>query len=165
MRRNLHLLLVEDVGWDNQRGCQFVNRSIQKRTNGVREGSMTVPRSGAALTACIDHLFIFGSISLNDRYLDTCEEYNPTTKTWTQLDCKMAVNRVAFGAVALNGFVYLVGGHCEQGELASVQCFDPLAGRFMEVCSLSCPRSAVAVACCTVAKRAAPPISAIVAQG
>jgi len=66
-----------------------------------------------------------GTDTENDVVRSTADSFNPITKEWTILP-DMNIERSDLALVALDGFVYAVGGYNETNkELNSVERFSP----------------------------------------
>jgi len=76
--------------------------------------------------------------------LDSLECYNPGLDQWSAL-APMTINRSVFGAVTLNGLIYVVGGYDGKKYLKNVEVYDVKLDKWSPGVPLSCARSAVGV--------------------
>lgn len=101
---------------------------------------------GCAMCVLYNYLFLAGGISTaaageqqRARLSDKVFCYNPLTDTWSQVK-PMGQPRSQLKLLALDGFLYAVGGEC----LFTVEKYDPRADRWSPVAPL--PKGAFAVA-------------------
>ena len=67
-------------------------------------------------------------------HLRTAECYDPETDTWESI-APMSINRTGLGAFALGAFVYAAGGYNENEYLDSVERYDRVTNRFLNLYS------------------------------
>lgn len=78
--------------------------------------------------------------------LTNVEVYDPAQNSWSNAVAQMPRPRAGFGAVLVDGLVYLVGGQGQSGEpVAEVDVYDPVADGWTTRAPLPTPRSALAV--------------------
>ncbi|KAG8124193.1 hypothetical protein E2320_019739 [Naja naja] len=99
---------------------------------------------GCAMCVLYNYLFLAGGISTGagdqrPRLSDKVFCYNPLTDTWSQVK-PMGQARSQLKLLALDGYLYAVGGEC----LFTVEKYDPRADRWSPVAPL--PKGAFAVA-------------------
>ncbi|XP_061478882.1 kelch repeat and BTB domain-containing protein 11 [Rhineura floridana] len=99
---------------------------------------------GCAMCVLYNYLFLAGGISTapgdqRARLSDKVFCYNPLTDTWSQVK-PMGQPRSQLKLLALDGYLYAVGGEC----LFTVEKYDPRADRWRSVAPL--PKGAFAVA-------------------
>ncbi|XP_054850215.1 kelch repeat and BTB domain-containing protein 11 [Eublepharis macularius] len=99
---------------------------------------------GCAMCVLYNYLFLAGGITTGPgeqraRLSDKVFCYNPLTDTWSQVK-PMAQPRSQLKLLALDGYLYAVGGEC----LFTVEKYDPRADRWSPVAPL--PKGAFAVA-------------------
>ncbi|XP_028578220.2 kelch repeat and BTB domain-containing protein 11 isoform X2 [Podarcis muralis] len=99
---------------------------------------------GCAMCVLYNYLFLAGGISTGPgeprtRLSDKVFCYNPLTDTWSQVK-PMGQPRSQLKLLALDGYLYAVGGEC----LFTVEKYDPRADRWSPVAPL--PKGAFAVA-------------------
>ena len=73
-------------------------------------------------------LVIFSGGFDDNAPLDSVEQYEPNTNTWTIIT-KMSCPRGGAGVAALAGKIYAVGGHDGTNYLSTVEAYDPLSNR------------------------------------
>ncbi len=78
--------------------------------------SMNIPKHGFQMVAHENFIYVFGGFAFSSTHnpgwksLDSIERYNITTNTWEVLPTKLPKPRSSNVAVAVNGYVYLIGG-------------------------------------------------------
>lgn len=69
-------------------------------------------------------IYVVGGGNDLETELSTVDCYNPVTREWMPV-ASMSENRINLGVVALDGFIYAVGGSNEDGATNSVERFNP----------------------------------------
>ncbi|XP_025105557.1 kelch-like protein 9 [Pomacea canaliculata] len=97
-------------------------------------------------------LYIIGGRDWNTgTYLANVRKYDPRVNHWSQV-APMTLARCRFTAVALDGYVYVVGGETFSSRVTdSVERYDPSADQWTEVASL--PRARADHASCSLGGR------------
>lgn len=87
---------------------------------------LNVPRVHAAAATAAGKIYIFGGIN-NGFALNSIEEYDPATGTWTLLTSEMPTPRYHHTAVTgSNGRIYVIGGMYACAAMDVVEEFDPV---------------------------------------
>ena len=94
------------------------------------KANMAQGREGLAAVVLNDKIYALGGAngslpdSLDESYLRSMEEYNPATNSWTS---RAAMNtiRSEFGAAAVNGKIYAIGGKSSGNAISSVEEYNP----------------------------------------
>ncbi len=87
--------------------------------------SLNIPRRNAAAAAHVNSVFVFGGC--NNKYLDSVEQYDVLTDSWTVLQAKLTVARSELAAAYLDNCIYLFGGSNEENwdkAGRASECFD-----------------------------------------
>jgi hypothetical protein len=95
----------------------------------------------------LSYLESFFVVALSGGYdrgecLRSVEKYQPASDTWNSLP-DMLCARARFGAAALEGKLYVVGGSDGWRDLDSVHCLDFETGRWKAIAPLEAARSSV----------------------
>lgn len=99
---------------------------------------MPQPREQLVSAAVNDRIYAIGGQVLHDdpdpayyEVLNTVQEYDPTSNTWETKSPMPTARRDAF-ASAVNGTIYVFGGHAETGYSPSVavEAYDPVANEW-----------------------------------
>lgn len=106
--------------------------------------SMCVPRLGASATILDGQVMVMGGCG-KAGYLSSVESYDPLIDKWA-LGKPMRGRRSYLGVQALCGLVYAVGGFggtagYPDGWLNTVECMDPVTGRWASVAPMSHSRA------------------------
>lgn len=94
--------------------------------------SMFLGRDSPAHAVLADRLFIIGGRDEQVRYVNSVECYDPSTNEWKMV-APLIVGRFAGAACALNGSIYVVGGHWQRGFLGTVERYDPEVNLWTQV--------------------------------
>lgn len=88
--------------------------------------SMQAKRYGAGVTVCDGLIYVVGGAfgGIDQTPTNSVECYDPTTDSWKYI-AKMNQCRKHLGCASFEGKIYAVGGRGEDGDLESVECFDP----------------------------------------
>jgi hypothetical protein len=90
----------------------------------LRVNNMQVARAWHCAVACGGHIYVMGGADNAQRYL--CSEERCNLKDGNWLPCApMSHTRYGFAAVALNGFIYCIGGYDGNTWLDSVERYCP----------------------------------------
>jgi len=90
----------------------------------LRIGNMQVARAWHCAVACDGHIYVMGGSDNAQRYLCSVERCNLQDGNW--LPCSpMSHTRYGFAAVALNGFIYCIGGYDGNTWVDSVERYSP----------------------------------------
>jgi N-acetylneuraminic acid mutarotase len=84
-------------------------------------------------------IYALGGQTTGDVPLASVEEYDPASNTWTN-KTDMPLPRVSFGAVVVNGKIYVIGGRMNNTPIAPVYAFDPNANSWTTNASLPTTR-------------------------
>ncbi|KHJ83127.1 kelch repeat protein [Oesophagostomum dentatum] len=90
---------------------------------------MNEPRYNASAVVLDGFIYVMGGCDVNSRTVSTVERFSHRTGYWENV-ISMITQRQSFGAVALNGKIYVCGGLNEHGELRDAECFDPRTWRW-----------------------------------
>ena len=83
-------------------------------------------------------VYIIGGTNECSRTLDSVEMLSLISGSLDWEESPPMLNkRVSHGAVALNGFIYVVGGWDGQGVVKSVEMFNPEKGEWTEISTYS----------------------------
>jgi N-acetylneuraminic acid mutarotase len=85
-------------------------------------GSLEEKRASAAAVMFQDRLYVLGGVDDRERLRKTVEYFDPQTNDW-ELDTNWTLDleHAAFGAVNVNGVVYVVGGNTSSGFSSQIQ--------------------------------------------
>jgi len=104
------------------------------------------------LTGCVlnGKLYVFGAYGTHgptyqSMHFKFCEEYDPTTNTWTS-KTPMPTTRSSATAVGYNEEIYLFGGTNGDSELDVVEAYNPLTNGWRSVTNMPVAMESVAVA-------------------
>lgn len=95
---------------------------------------MTTARVFFQAAVLEDHIYVVGGQGSKGSVLSSVEKYNPRTNTW-HLVCPLSSPRYATALSAHQGFLYAVGGFCEDVKspvMANVECYDPQQDRWFQ---------------------------------
>ncbi|XP_072018160.1 kelch-like protein 28 [Amphiura filiformis] len=70
-----------------------------------------------------------------DVQLNSLWKYDPESNSWKEL-ANMKLERSTFALVHLDGFLYAIGGKCNDGAIRSVECYDISQNKWKSVASL-----------------------------
>jgi N-acetylneuraminic acid mutarotase len=70
---------------------------------------MSQPRCSLGVVTVGSKIYAIGGLSVNDKYVGTNEQYDPSTNTWVTL-ASMPTPRSNFAVVAYQGKIYCIGG-------------------------------------------------------
>lgn len=85
---------------------------------------MHVARAWHCAVACGHHVYVMGGADNAQRYLSSVERCSVHDGKW--LPCApMTTTRYGFAAVALDGFIYCIGGYDGETWLPSVERYSP----------------------------------------
>ncbi len=92
---------------------------VLESTSWVRKADMPTPRynHGAAVVDGI--IYVFGGMGSDRQPLDSVEAYDPATDTWTT-KASMPISCPIANCVAINGFIFVVGGD------NAIRVYDPV---------------------------------------
>lgn len=109
---------------------------------------MAQPRKYAAAAPLGGRLYVCGGLAgAGGARLATVEAYDPREGGAFRAVAPMAAPRSSCGAAALGGRLYVAGGAADGGAFhATVEVFEPAAGRWREGPALAAPRSGLALA-------------------
>lgn len=93
---------------------------------------MSVPRLRAARAVLSGRLFVIGGRDDRANCLNSVECYDPSTQEW-QTVAAMRRTRANTAACAVNGSIYVFGGHDAESGLSSIERYDPEANSWTEV--------------------------------
>ena len=102
------------------------NGSEEARTTGSfkKLASMAHPRSAHVSEAANGNIYVIGGVTASGPInLDSVEEYNPATNTWTEKTA-MSSPRQGMGSAVYNDKIYIFGGYDNSG-VATVEVYDP----------------------------------------
>jgi N-acetylneuraminic acid mutarotase len=91
---------------------------------------MPTPRDDAAAGVVNGRLYVIGGYNSTSGRLDTCEEYDPSTDTWTSRTSMPAV-RAGAAAGVVNGRIYVIGGYNGTDHLTTCEEYMPTKGYFV----------------------------------
>ena len=100
---------------------------------------LNTPRAAPAVAAVNGKIYAIGGQKQKFGVVDSVEEFNPATNTWTLKSSVMPHPRVNSAAAVLNGKVYIIGG-ASHGALSTVDVYDPLLDQWTTGVSLPTPR-------------------------
>ncbi|HOV28231.1 MAG TPA: kelch repeat-containing protein [Pseudobacteroides sp.] len=116
------------------------------------EPKMSVPRVDASAVSLNGKIYVMGGFDdllSRSTFYDSMEEYDPATKTWS-LKAKMPEMRCSHEAVALNGYIYVIGGskvvynsatgQYKMESTDKVLRYDPSTNKWSTAGSISIPR-------------------------
>ncbi|EDV26409.1 uncharacterized protein TRIADDRAFT_22276 [Trichoplax adhaerens] len=116
---------------------------------------MNEKRFGAGIATMDGLIYIVGGLSYDSsstiNFLNSGEYYNPKDNTWTPIR-NMNYHRYKLGLVALNGYLFAIGGKSYDFECGnsfvtnSVERYDPEADEWIEITAMSEKRFAAGVA-------------------
>lgn len=111
--------------------------------------ALATPRVNMAVCALEEHLYVLGGragIGKGAAVLQEVEIFDPATNTWRTAP-PMASPRTSLAGAALGGRLYAVGGQDNRSTHATFECFEPGAGRWVQLgCSMQHPRKYLGVA-------------------
>uniref|UniRef100_W5N0R3 Kelch-like family member 7 n=1 Tax=Lepisosteus oculatus TaxID=7918 RepID=W5N0R3_LEPOC len=112
--------------------------------------SMLMPRCSHGMVEANGLIYVCGGSlgnNVSGRVLNSCEVYDPSTETWTEL-CPMIEARKNHGLVFVNEKIYAVGGQNGMGGLDSVEYYDIGSNEWKMVSPM--PWKGVTVKCAAV---------------
>ena len=125
------------AGGSNTTGVLSSAEIFNPNGNTVTEvGDLNTARTLASASMLLDlngDVLIEGGQDANGNDLDTAEEFNPTTDTFTTLTAPMITPRSSHVGVTLpyNGKVLIAGGSSEGAPVTANELYDPVAGTFV----------------------------------
>ena len=115
---------------------------------------MNEKRFGAGIATINGIIYVVGGLSYDSsstiNFLNSGEYYNPKDNTWTRMK-SMRYHRYKLGLVALNGYLFAIGGKSYDFECGnsfvtnSVERYDPEADEWIQVAQMSDKRFAAGV--------------------
>lgn len=114
--------------------------------------SMASARRQGSTVALGGHVYAIGGWDVNaaglccGTYMNAVERYDPDSDSWSLMQ-PMGEGRVRLSLVALDGFIYAIGGEAGSGiRLASVERYDPGADAWTTMASMNENRAGQAAA-------------------
>ncbi|MBT8401976.1 MAG: T9SS type A sorting domain-containing protein [Rhodothermia bacterium] len=90
-------------------------------------------RTGMAVAALGEHIFLVGGRTRTDRASTTVLRYDPATTRWSDDVGQLHQPRVNPGVVTFAGRIFVIGGRNHEGEvLRSVEVYDPRQNTWLE---------------------------------
>ena len=87
---------------------------------------MTIARTGMGVAQVNGKIYTVGGENyLTDGILDSIEEYDPQTNTWSPKSGKLQNPRLGFGIASASNKVYIIGGSSGNGCSAVLEEYDP----------------------------------------
>ncbi|XP_052085494.1 actin-binding protein IPP-like [Mytilus californianus] len=115
----------------------------QKIGHWVTDSVIPHPKFACGVVEMDGMIYIVGGTETeSSTEMTTCDSFNPVTKEWTELQ-NMNVRRSDLALVALDGFIYAVGGYNEYDrELSTVERYSPEENTWTMISPMSERRTA-----------------------
>lgn len=108
------------------------------------------PVHHAGVAALAGRLYVIGGYGVNDGAAQArVQTYDPSAKLWTEA-ASLSSGRGAFGCVAVDGALYVLGGaaeHLNGPVVSAVDRYDPARAHWETIAELPTPREHLAAAC------------------